>query len=833
LFSASLTSFLIDTKQNLQASPADKAVYYLQQNVVMLNQISRQLASIAPQVVIPSDPPSPYPTFRASSSAIRVNAFWFIALVFSLSAALLAILVQQWVRDYMHVFQRYSHPLKSARLRQYLHDGSYGWYMPIMAEAVPGLVHVSLFLFFIGLGDFALGIDMTVGINTLIPITICGLIYIFTMFAPVIYPQSPYHNSFSTFIWYLTQKIRGRRYKDRASSGVLKPVSSNMAKGQMQLAMEETEERKGRDERAIRWLVDNLTEDAEVESFAMAIPGSFHTEWGIEVWKRVAEVKGDGDHNEDRNPPEMRSPTAINLPVPVAYPDPPSSRTSTRRSLLNSIARFTRIHTANSVPTDVETHQMVLYSSHIRSATAFAPTQGKKVLYEVSSRVRRLLETCDNRGLFANEESWRRRTRAGVETVASLVFYANAEPSWFGDMCKLLSEIGEVEKMRESTPTRSDQLFVMRWTCLSILAIRRTLNDEWLTMHATWAVMSSALLQSEDGTVDERALRNVQRIDESFGKAWKCLRELYVALFYPRGTNLTEEQVKEILRNHVYQIAELERIKVEADRMQDVNISNLQHGMDRVTHKLTGQLPGVQFDVPRTEPVPLSQALELFSASVKPQLILPQQRLQSLCSIGPKLRDIIEGRNSEPYSVTIGGLKPLEKVPTRPKLAGHLMERQLWRLHDLRHGSGLGFTVEVFFLVLRQLLSISSSKEPYIALFIGTFRAIISDWEKYKYSFGTQQVLLNLVCDLAAQDRGIFSGYAYPPYITDELLVLLGNMLEGENGSHIDKAVRELRAARLWLHGDRQKFLDKVLGVIKTRSKPLAPVYETHEPLTS
>lgn len=163
LFSATLTSFLIDTKQNLQASPADKAVYYLEQNVMMLNQISRQLASIAPQVVIPSEPPSPYPTFRALSSAIRVNVFWFIALVFSLSAALLAILVQQWVRDYMHVFQRYSHPLKSARLRQYLHDGSYGSCMPVMADAVPGLVHVSLFLFFVGLGDFALGIDTTVG----------------------------------------------------------------------------------------------------------------------------------------------------------------------------------------------------------------------------------------------------------------------------------------------------------------------------------------------------------------------------------------------------------------------------------------------------------------------------------------------------------------------------------------------------------------------------------------------------------------------------------------------------------------------------------------------
>jgi hypothetical protein len=44
------------------------------------------------------------------------------------------------------------------RLRQYLHasDGSCGYYMPVMAEAVSGFVHVSLFLSFVGLGDFVL-----------------------------------------------------------------------------------------------------------------------------------------------------------------------------------------------------------------------------------------------------------------------------------------------------------------------------------------------------------------------------------------------------------------------------------------------------------------------------------------------------------------------------------------------------------------------------------------------------------------------------------------------------------------------------------------------------
>jgi hypothetical protein len=52
--------------------------------------------------------------------------------------------------------------------------------------------------------------------------------------------------------------------------------------------MEETEERKKRDVRAIRWLVDNTTVNAEMEPLVLAIPGTFNTEWGREVWIDVS-----------------------------------------------------------------------------------------------------------------------------------------------------------------------------------------------------------------------------------------------------------------------------------------------------------------------------------------------------------------------------------------------------------------------------------------------------------------------------------------------------------------------------------------------------------------
>src|SRR6266850_794423 len=223
LFSAVVTAFIIDSKQNLKARPEDKMEYYFQQNNALLDQISRQISFIAPQLSIPSTPPAPFPDFKPSASDIRVNVFWFMALIFSLFAALLATLVQQWVRDYMYVFQRYTDPLKRARVRQYLHEGSERWCMRIVAEAVPGLLQVSLFLFFVGLCDFVLNINTKVGVSTTTPIAIAGLLYVLTTVIPVINMRWPYRNSFSGLLWYAIQK-----YKDRDRRGASRSVSSDM-----------------------------------------------------------------------------------------------------------------------------------------------------------------------------------------------------------------------------------------------------------------------------------------------------------------------------------------------------------------------------------------------------------------------------------------------------------------------------------------------------------------------------------------------------------------------------------------------------------------------------
>ena len=346
--------------------------------------------------------------------------------------------------------------------------------MPVVAEAVPGLLHVSLFLFFAGLGDFVMNINITVGISTAVPISVCVLFYIFTTFAPVIYPQSPYQNSFSCLVWYIIQKLGGRRYKDRGFHGASKSVSSNMAQGQMQLAMEETVDRMGRDERAIRWLVDNMTEDAEMESFVMAIPGSFNTQWGREVWK-VSNTMGD-KKSRSRNASVGPLTDGNHAPIVIPLVVRPSSRVTVRSvfDIFDKIIRLVRTRVVGDSGTDT----MTLPAPYLAPHSTITANNRQDTVYGLSTRIAHMLETCKVRKFSSDDELLRRRTHACIETTALLVCCANAEPHWFGDMIKLLGNIGFEQHWQEaSQPLIKDHLAMTCWACLSMVTSWRLVQE--------------------------------------------------------------------------------------------------------------------------------------------------------------------------------------------------------------------------------------------------------------------------------------------------------------------------------------------------------------------
>ena len=805
LFSAALTSFLADSTNNLQVDPAQQMVYYQQQSVALLAQISKQVSSIAPQVSIASTLPPPYPTFRPNPSDVRVNVFWFMSLVFSLFAALLATLVQQWVRDYMHVFQRYSNPLKSARLRQYLYEGAEGWYMPLIAESVPGFVHVSLFLFFIGLGDTLLSLNTTVGVTTIIPIVLCGSLYVLSTFTPIINPQSPFQNPFSGLAWYLKQKVHPRRYLDRASGGSPKSVSSDLSKAQMQLAMEENDGRKDRDVRAIRWLIDNRTEDDEMESFVIAIPGAFASKWGNDIWRTVSEVKQYEDTESTPNDPIGRSQSATHLAMSALprHHSPLSQRTRHRHRFLHPLGRIFGIPIANGTPREVTA------TCSTTRPSSESQTPDDLAIYDLCKRVRHLIVTCNNHSRFTTKELWLKRARGCVETVASFVVCANVQPELFGDLESLLrpnfiggltlSEVG------------SDGLFMARLEILTFVIASREMagHQGRIKLDSCAAIDAFSRFGKKDNDEqmndddDGNALRNARRIDDYFETA----KQFY---FYDLRESLgssevgmTEEQVREVL-GHDHE-AMLERIALAGDQ-----VANIDQSISRISNIIKGLagglfhcLRGVKFDI--LDHSELVQPIHFFNPTTQPsffpQFIFLYQRLRLLSSYSSKLRDVINRRGNGAYQEVLEGLRTLWGESDKPsyKWSGvrqrHLMERQLWRLQDLRDGGGFGLWVELFFLVARQLLFIPLSSDTQSSLILGLFGVVTSSWRKHKHSIGTLRVILNLICDLAILDRGLPSDCFFPRFLTDRLLVLLENMVEGQSGSRIDEAMRELEDA--------------------------------------
>jgi hypothetical protein len=220
-----------------------------------------------------------------------------------------------------------------------------------------------------------------------------------------------------------------------------------------------------------------------------------------------------------------------------------------------------------------------------------------------------------------------------------------------------------------------------------------------------------------------------QRIDNYLKKAWAPVVDLHLA-FRPWDQNRTESEIIGILNSRKLSISELERIAVEAANIEDVDwrISLLQKTIDGNTHTLRRGLIGVSSELTLPAPMMINEAFNF--SPIPPQFIFPRGQIQSLCALGPRLRDLIEGQNTESHQETLKCLESLREFPITLRRPGNLVERQLWRLLDLRDGDGFGFTIELFFLTLGRLSSChttSASSSELKVFYTGTLKVIISN----------------------------------------------------------------------------------------------------------
>ena len=109
----------------------------------------------------------------------------------------------QWARIYLNLPQTPSVPKERARVRSFLFFGMKKYRMHLAVETAPTLLHLSVFLFFIGLVVFFFTIYKTVAIVISIAVGLFGLAYLFLTIIPCLDHSCPYRTPMSSPWWYL------------------------------------------------------------------------------------------------------------------------------------------------------------------------------------------------------------------------------------------------------------------------------------------------------------------------------------------------------------------------------------------------------------------------------------------------------------------------------------------------------------------------------------------------------------------------------------------------------------------------------------------------------
>ncbi|KAJ7153331.1 hypothetical protein C8R46DRAFT_1301743 [Mycena filopes] len=265
LFSASLTAFLIKSYKNLNPDPGDVSIR-------LLAQISEQLSAAGSGKVVDITPPVP---FTPSASALTCNALWFTSLGLSLTCALVATLLEQWARDFIHRSEIQSAPLIRARMFSFLYYGLKRFSMHTVVEVIPLLLYTSLFLFFAGLVAFLLPVNIVMAVLAGVMLVIVVGMYSALTVLPLGYLDSPYRTPLSGAFWHLFQALRAHwqhRQSARAAEVTpLPPTDETILEAVLRKATEVSEPRRKRDSQALVWTVKSLTDD-ELEAFVDAIP---------------------------------------------------------------------------------------------------------------------------------------------------------------------------------------------------------------------------------------------------------------------------------------------------------------------------------------------------------------------------------------------------------------------------------------------------------------------------------------------------------------------------------------------------------------------------------
>lgn len=168
LFSAVVTAFTVESYQWLYTDAGDVSV-------ALLTQIANAVSTATP--VAP-----PRTSAVSESTAVRINAYWFLSLTLSLASALVAILAKQWIREYERSAGRT--PPQALGIRQMKLQGLEAWHVSSVISSIPLLLQIALALFLVGIVELLWRLSIRAAIPATAAAALVAAFYLATTLLP-------------------------------------------------------------------------------------------------------------------------------------------------------------------------------------------------------------------------------------------------------------------------------------------------------------------------------------------------------------------------------------------------------------------------------------------------------------------------------------------------------------------------------------------------------------------------------------------------------------------------------------------------------------------------
>ncbi|KAH7092796.1 hypothetical protein BKA62DRAFT_65989 [Auriculariales sp. MPI-PUGE-AT-0066] len=203
LFSAVLTALLIESSKRLQPD------YSKVTAVALLAILAHLQGAEHSSIDLPTAP------FQPDNDARWINGLWFTSLMLALIVSLLSILVKQWLVQYMSLMRSSAEDAQHWAWRHSaLRRGLSKWGVEPFISLLAVLLHISLFLFFIGLVRFIHPLDEIITTVIIVMSAVTAGFYLASTIAPLIWTECPTRTPFTLqldvpFAWlhYLAQQL--------------------------------------------------------------------------------------------------------------------------------------------------------------------------------------------------------------------------------------------------------------------------------------------------------------------------------------------------------------------------------------------------------------------------------------------------------------------------------------------------------------------------------------------------------------------------------------------------------------------------------------------------